>query len=445
MKTPLLIIPVFLLLFLALAVPCFADSPIKIIVQDNHGPVGGASVVVLINGAGNTATTGPDGSVSFTLPEGNYSFTVLKDGYLKQSVSARVGIDSNVSITLQRLYGVSGTIVDAATGLPLKDASVTITNKVTQDYYTGVTDSNGIFTIQVPNGYYGLLVRAPYYYSTPRDNNGAGYQVMDNTLYVGYIPVPALNSATGNLEGVQLSCDFPGKTIKVNQSVSYDITITNNGAVDKTYQLAVKDAPQNWDIKFLSGSDVINRVFVASKGSQTFQVQTTPLSDGSFTVTVMAVAASDNSSLQLFVDVTKETGYRLEFYPPGNITFDTGGNGNLDIIVKNNGTTKLTNVMLDIEPNDVPQSLTATVTTNQISELDPGESGHFTVNVYAKSDAGQETDKLYMRATSTETKTDQQYVEVTLTKSNTWIGVGIAIALIAILAFGFIVWKYGRR
>lgn len=440
-----IITPLFLVVFLALAVPCHADSPISIIVQDNHGPVGGASVAVLINGAGNTAVTGPNGIASFTLPEGNYSFTALKDGYQEESVLARVGVDNNVTITLKHLYGVSGTVVDAATGLPLAGASITVTDKVTQDYYTGATDSNGIFTVQVPNGYYSILVRAPYYYPTPRDNNGAGYQVLDNNLYVGYIPIPALNSATGNLEGVQLSCDFPGKTVKANQSVSYDVTITNNGAVDKTYQLVVKDAPSDWSVNFLSGMDVINRVSVASKGTQTFQVQTTPLNSGNYSITIMAAAASDNSSLQLFVDVVKETGYNLEFYPPGNITLDAGGNGNLDVVVKNNGTAKLTNVMLDIEPGDVPQSLTATVSTNQISELDPGESRHFTVNVYAKSNAGQETDKLYMRATSAETKTDQQYVEVTIVKSNTWIGAGIAIALVAILAFGFIVWKYGRR
>jgi len=445
MKTLPIIFPLLILLFLTFAVPCLADSPISINVQDSHGPVGGVSVTVLINGASITALTGQDGVATFTLPNGTYYFTTLKDGYQKQSVSAQVGVDNNATITLLRLYGISGTIVDAATGLPLKDAGVTITNKVTQDYYTGATDSNGIFTIQVPNGYYSILVRMANYYPTPRDNNGAGYQIQDNDLYIGYIPVPALDSGTGNLEGVQLSCDFPGKTVKANQTVTYDVKISNNGAVDKTYQLAVKDAPPGWDVKFLSGTDEINRVYVASKGTQTFQVQTTPLDNGNFTITIMAAAASDNSSLQLFADTVKEGDYQLEFTVPGNITLDAGANTNLDVTIHNNGTSKLTNLMLDIEPGDIPQSLTATVNTNQISELDPGENAHFTVNVYAKSDSGQETDKLYMKATSTETKTSQQYVEVTITKSNTWIGVGIAIALIAILAFGFIVWKYGRR
>ncbi|HTY91914.1 MAG TPA: TonB-dependent receptor, partial [Methanocella sp.] len=105
---------------------------------------------------------------------------------------------------------------------------------------------------------------------------------------------------------------------------------------------------------------------------------------------------------------------------------------------------KLTNVGLDIGTNDIPDSLTVD-TSNKIDELDPGDTHRFTLKVYAKADASQETDRLYLRAVSTETRTEKKSIDFTITKSNTWIGVGIAIALIAILAFGFIVWKYGRR
>ena len=254
-----------------------------------------------------------------------------------------------------------------------------------------------------------------------------------------------MSDTTGGLEGVDLSTDFPGKTVKANSSVSFDVTIKNNGIVDKTYSLAVKDAPANWNVEFLSGSDQISKVFVASKGSQTFQVKTTPLTPGSNTITIMAAQGSDNCSLQLFVDTTNETGYGLEFSLPDNITLNTGASSNVDVTVKNNGSVKLTNVALDIPSDNIPSSLTATVVTQQLDELDPGDSHTFTITVGVNSNANQESDKLYMKATSTETKTDQKYIEVNITKSSTWVGVGIAIALIAILAFGFIVWKYGRR
>jgi hypothetical protein len=438
-------LPIILFLsFFLLVVPCFSDSSLNVLVTDGQNPVGGATVSVLIGGSTYSGLTDSNGLTSFSLPNGTFSFVANKDGYLQGSAMANGG-DSNATIRLTHLYSISGTIVDASTGLPVKSASITVTNKATQDYYTSSTDSLGVFNVQTPNGYYGITVRSPDYRLATNDNNGAGYQVLNNALYVGYIPIVLLSDTTGGLEGVDLSTDFPGKTVKANSSVSFDVTIKNNGIVDKTYSLAVKDAPSNWNVEFLSGSDQINKVFVASKGSRTFQVKTTPLAKGSNTITIMAAQGSDNCSLQLFVDTTNETGYGLEFSLPDNITLNTGASSNVDITVKNNGSVKLTNVAIDIPSDGIPSSLTANIVTQQLDELDPGESHTFTITVGANANANQESDKLYIRATSSETKTDQKYIEVNTVKSSTWVGVGIAIALIAILAFGFIVWKYGRR
>ncbi len=439
-----LILPLLLCLLLLTTGQALADSTITVSVIDGHGPVGGASVAALINGASITGTTGPDGKVSLALPDGNYSFTAVKEGYASKSVFARVGVDGNITITLDKLYGVSGTIVDASTGLPVKDASVTITDKVAQKDYTGSTNAGGLFTVQVPNGYYGVQVRAADHKPTTRDNNGAGYHVQDNSLYIGYIPIPGLNGDGGNLEGVSLSCDFPGKTVKTNETVSYDVKITNNGAVDKTYSLSVKEAPVDWNVQFYSGNDIVSRVFVESKGSKSFQVKTTPLSGGSSTITVLAANGADNSSLQLFVDTSKDQDYKLEFSVPDNRTLDAGASVNAEVTVKNNGSTKLTNVGLGLGADDIPESLTADM-PNRISELAPGETHRFTLKITARADASPETSQLYLRAVSDEAKTDKKTIDVTITKSNTWIGVGIAIALLAIIAFGFIVWKYGRR
>ena len=438
-------LPLVLVLFpLLFVVPCLADSSLNVLVNDAQGPIGGATVFVQIGGSTHSNLTGPDGTTSFSLPSGTYTIFASKDGYVQNSVQ----VDSNVSnatITLVRLYGISGTIVDASTGSPVKSASITVTNKATQDYYTGSTDSLGVFNVQVPDGYYGISVRSPDYRLATNDNNGAGYQVLNNALYIGYIPIVLLSDTTGGFEGVDLSTDFPGKTVKTNSSVSFDVTIKNNGIVDKTYSLAVKDAPADWNVRFLSGSDQISKVFVASKGSQTFQVQTTPLSSGEYTIMIMAASGSDNSSLQLFVDATKPEGYSLELYSPDNMTLNTGSSENMDVTIKNNGSVKLTNVMLNVPSGGLPSSLTANIVTQQLDELDPGESHTFTITIGANTNANQESDKLYLQATSTETKTDQKYIEVNITKSSTWVGIGIAIALIAILAFGFIVWKYGRR
>jgi hypothetical protein len=432
---------VFFMLFTA---ACLAVSPLNVLVTDGQNPVGGATVSVLIGGTTYSDITDSNGLASFSLPNGTFSFAASKDGYTGSTAIVNGG-DTNATIILTHLYGISGTIVDASTGLSVKGASITVTNKATQDYYTGSTDNNGVFNVQVPNGYYGLTVRDPDYRLATNDNNGAGYQVLNNALYIGYIPIVLLSDNTGNSGGVELSSNFPGMTVNPNDSVTFDVTIKNDGIVDKTYSLAVKDAPQNWNIRFLSGSSEINKVFVPSKGSQTFQVQTTPLSSGEYTITIMAASGSDNSSLQLFVSAKSEEGYDLELYCPDNTTLNTGASENVDVTIKNNGSTKLTNVMLNIPSGGTPSSLTASVVTQQLDELDPGESHTFTITVGANANTNQESDKLYLQATSAETKTSQKYIEINITKSSTWVGIGIAIALIAILAFGFIVWKYGRR
>jgi hypothetical protein len=125
MKHLQLLLPFLLVLFMPQAL---ADSSITVYVADNGGPVGGAGVAALVSGVSVTGTTGADGLVTLSLPDGNYSFTALKDGYAPGTAYAKVGADSSVTITLNRLYGISGTIVDASTGLALKDASVTITD-----------------------------------------------------------------------------------------------------------------------------------------------------------------------------------------------------------------------------------------------------------------------------------------------------------------------------
>jgi len=441
----LFIVVIFLLLSLTCtAYTALADSSIVVSVRDGRGPLGGAMVWVQSGGATYSDQTRSNGLANFTLPEGRYSFSASKEGYRQSSVMGTVGVDSMVNITLTNLYLISGTVIDASLGTPLKGASVTVLDKASQTVYTGSTNDNGVFSIPVPNGYYGVEARAGGYESSYMDNNGAGYHVLDNPLYVGYVPV-AMSSGAGGLNGVSLSTDFPGKTVRVNESVSFDVRITNNGIVDRVYTLAVKESPPGWNVQLLSGSDVVNRVFVESKSSKSIQVRMTPLDAGSNVVTIMAGAANDTGQFELYVDSVKDTDYRIELIVPDDISLSAGESRNVEAVVMNNGTSKLSNVLLDIGQGDVLASLTASVSTRMVDVLDPGESARFVVQVYAKADAGNGADKLYMRAASSEAKSEQGYLTVSYATSNTWLGAGIGIALVAILAFGFIVWKYGRR
>ena len=443
-------LPAFLLVaFLLLSLSCvtsvaLADSPVTVSVRDGRGPVGGALVAAVVFDTTYSNLTGPDGLAVLSMPNGTYTFHAYKDGYQEVTVTATAGAGSMVNITLSNLYTISGTAIDAALGTPIKGATVTVTSKDTNKAYSGMTNDNGVFSIAVPNGYYGISAHSTGYEASFMDQSGAGYHVLDSPLYVGYVPIAAVGSS-GSLNGVRLSSDFPGKSVKVNESITFDVRITNNGIVDKVYVLSVKEAPADWNLQLLSGGDVINRVFVGSKSSQTFQVKTTPLTAGSNSITVLAASGDDKGQLQLFVDASQNADYRLELTVPDDISLSTGESKNVEAVVRNNGSATLSNVVLDIGVDDVPQSLTANVQTRTIDRLDPGQSQRFIIQVYAKADAGTGSDKLYIRAVGAETKTDQKYMTINYATSNTWLGLGIAIALVAILAFGFIVWKYGRR
>jgi uncharacterized membrane protein len=441
----LLLVAAFLLLSLPnTTYTALADTSITVSVRDGKGPVGGAQVAAVVYDTTYSGLTSGNGLVSLTMPNGTYTFMASKEGYRQGSASATVGTDSLVNITLSNLYTVSGTVIDASTGSPRKGATVTATNKETNVAYSGTTNDNGVFSIEVPNGYYGIAAHATGYEASFMDNNGAGYHLLDNPLYVGYVPVAAIGAST-SLNGVGLSSDFPGKSVKVNESVSFDVRITNNGIVGKTYVLSVKEAPPGWNVQLLSGVDVVNRVFVGSKSSQSFQVKTTPLDASSNIITIMAGSGDDKGELQLYVDAAQNVDYRLELTVPDDISLSAGESKNVEAIVRNNGSARLSNVILSIGQDDVPQSLTANVQTHMVDRLDPGQRQRFVIQVYAKADAGTGTDKLYMRAVSNEARTDQKSMQVSYSTSNTWLWMGIAIALVAILAFGFIVWKYGRR
>jgi len=444
LSTPLLISLLLVLLLSSIPTSAFADSPVSVFVKDKSGAVGGAIVSVKVGTSTNSVQTGSDGIGNFSLPHGLYTFYASKDGYGSGSASATVGENSTVLITLTNLYTLSGTVIDSSTGLPKKDAAITITNKETDKSYVGGTGDNGVFSVPVPNGYYSVTIRAPFYQTSIMDDKGAGYHILDSSLYVGYLPIATDNNIT-SLNGVKLTTDYPGKVVKVNQSVSFDVTIANNGIVDRSYVLSVKEAPMGWNVLLLSGDDSINRVFVEKGSSRTFQVKTIPPSAGTNVITIVAGSESDVGQVQLYVESVVDQDFKLEFSMPENLSLSAGTSKNVDVYVKNNGSGKLSNVRIDLGSDDVPDSLSADVVTHQVSELASGESQRFVVKITAKADASEGTERLYLRAVSDEAKTNQKYVEVSVSRSNSWLGIGIAIALVAILAFGFIVWKYGRR
>ena len=109
--------------FFLIVVPCIAVSPLSVLVTDGHSPVGGVTVSMLIGGTTYSGLTDSNGLTSFSLPNGSFMFVASKEGYIQGSATANGG-DTNATIIITHLYGISGTIVDASTGSPVTSASI---------------------------------------------------------------------------------------------------------------------------------------------------------------------------------------------------------------------------------------------------------------------------------------------------------------------------------
>jgi hypothetical protein len=120
-----------------------------------------------------------------TLPEGNYYFdldlpfdeteVVVTGAEFNAPGGTPVttdeinidGTGDNITLTLPDLNTVSGTIEDNGTGV--ENALVTIIDTSTQDILTVLTDANGDYTVEIPDGTYSVLAEQSSYVGTPED------------------------------------------------------------------------------------------------------------------------------------------------------------------------------------------------------------------------------------------------------------------------------------
>jgi len=127
-------------------------------------PVSGVTVTCATCPTTST-TTDPSGNYAFgNVPAGTYSLTFSDTGYVTQTASGTVvnaGATTTVNIVLTDDGGVSGTVTDAQTGLPISGATVTCSTCTTT---TATTNGSGQYAFTaVPNGTYSLTFNASGY------------------------------------------------------------------------------------------------------------------------------------------------------------------------------------------------------------------------------------------------------------------------------------------
>ncbi len=133
----------------------------------------GSAINALIT-FGNYSTTAVNGvfSVSNVVP-GVYNITSSASGFANSvlfNIPVYSGNTTDVSITMNPLGGVNGTVVDALNGNPIANANVTITQNGVLAAF-GLTNATGSYhDAGIPAGYYNVTVTATGYGSLTRDN-----------------------------------------------------------------------------------------------------------------------------------------------------------------------------------------------------------------------------------------------------------------------------------
>jgi large repetitive protein len=126
---------------------------IKTVSGQVNVPIPGASVSATGDAGSGSATANAQGQYSITnfLDTGTYSATASAPGYIDQQVNnihVTAGAQtSNVNIIMNVSAGISGKVTDAATGLPVSFAIITVKSLDGSISESGFTDTNGNYQI----------------------------------------------------------------------------------------------------------------------------------------------------------------------------------------------------------------------------------------------------------------------------------------------------------
>jgi len=159
-------------------------------------PIPFANVQIGNDGWGTGMTTGPDGYYYFDLPAGHYYMYAWAEGHMDLYTEIDIYQGQNYQdlfLTMFQSDGViHGLVYNSTNGDPIPEANVWAYGNEMSQY--AMTESNGEFWFDLPNGVYDIIVEHPGYLSFW----GQGYEVNNDTTYLS-LP---LDMPDGGLEGV---------------------------------------------------------------------------------------------------------------------------------------------------------------------------------------------------------------------------------------------------
>lgn len=254
--------------------------------------------------------------------------------------------------------------------------------------------------------------------------------------------------AVSKVEGktTELTADYTSLRGPATATFTYSLTLKNRTLEERAYNLTVK-GPENWTLTLTpsGSSQETPTVTVKSQGSQGLNLKVTPspgVEMGVYDVLVTAVGGGESVEVPLQIEITGTYTMTLTT-PDGNLNAEvkSGDVTRVQFLVTNSGTGPLQDVKLTAS---APANWNVKFEPSTIDVL-PANQQQTVVAVFEPAENAIAGDYVVTMRAAAKQASAQSDIRVTVKTGTLWgvIGVLIAIAAIAILAFVFR--RYGHR
>ncbi|CAM3665412.1 NEW3 domain-containing protein [Marinicrinis lubricantis] len=242
----------------------------------------------------------------------------------------------------------------------------------------------------------------------------------------------------------ELNVDQTNMEGLADSTFTFDGELRNRTAEEQVYALSAK-APAGWEVQFTTNSDRVTSVSIEPNQTASINISVRPpaqVAAGTYTIPVSASTSSTSANVELEVVITGTYGLELTT-PDGLLSTEVqaGKSKSLDLVVRNTGSTELTDVQLsDSSPVDWEVEFEPAA----IESIPAGESVRVTAKI-TSSDQAIAGDYVSQITASTAEATDSAEFRVAVKTSMLWGWIGILIIIAALGCVYYLFRKYGRR
>jgi len=257
------------------------------------------------------------------------------------------------------------------------------------------------------------------------------------------LPLTVIVSQQGTYE-TEFSTDQPNMVGHSTSSFTFNATLRNRTGEKQLYALSA-DVQPGWEVSFMDEGKDVSSVNVEENGTANMTIKIIPpagIKAGKYSLPIAAKTGSTAANLTLEVVVTGS--YKMELTTPAGLlstSVTAGKEKQLDLIVKNAGTTELNDITFNSE---LPSDWSATYNPAKISHINAGETVHVTVTLKASSKAIAGDYIARFTARTLESNSIAEF-RVAVKTSLLWGWLGICIIAAAGGSIYYLFRKYGRR